>query len=220
MTSLTTRRAGIVAAATLAAVLALASPALAHTEISLDPAQAGAPSATLKVKSEAESDTAGIKSVQMFMPQGVDPSQVTLAAGPEGWTLQNGPDNVTVTGTPLAVKVDAEFSLKLGALPATATELTFKTLVTYTDGKVDRWIGAPNSDNPAPTVSLAPAGAVITTAPAIRSQQAQPTPSATPAPSSSNSAVWWILGIVALLIIAVGVWMVRSRRNSAGQPPV
>lgn len=222
MTLKISRRAGIVAATSLATVLATilatATPALAHTEISLDPAQAGAPSAVLKVKAEAENDSAGIKSVQMFMPQGIDPAQVTLAAAPEGWTVQPGSDNVTVSGAALQPKTPAEFSLKLGPLPATESSLTFKTLVTYADGKIDRWIGAPGSGNPAPTVSLAPAGAVQTTGAAIRSEaQAEVSAVSNPDSSSSGSTIWWIIAVIVLAIVAFGLWMMARRRRNA--PP-
>lgn len=218
MTLKISRRAGIVAATSLATVLALATPALAHTEISLDPAQAGASSATLKVRSEAENDAAGIESVQMFMPQGVDAAKVTLAAGPDGWTLKAGADNVTVSGTPLPTKADAEFSLKLGPLPATESSLTFKTLVTYADGKIDRWIGAPGSSNPAPTVSLAPAGAVSTTNDVVIRSEAPGATSAVSAPDSSSSsgAIWWIIGIAVLAVAAVGLWLMARRRRGVG----
>jgi uncharacterized protein YcnI len=216
MTFRITRRAGVVAATCMATVLALAAPAFAHTEIQLDPAQAGAAGAVMKVKSEAESDTAGIASVQIFMPQGMDP-KVTLVSGPDGWKAQVGPDNVTVSGPALAKKVDAEFSLKLGQLPTTESVLTFKTLVTYSDGKVDRWIGAPGSDNPAPTVSLAPAAAVETTAP-IKPSNAEniaPASSVAEPASSSNTTAWWLVGAIVVAMVAAGaVWVARRRRNT------
>lgn len=215
MTLRITRRAGIVAATSLAALLAFAAPALAHTEITLDPARAGASSVAMKVNAEAENDSAGIKSVQIFMPQGVDPAKVTLLAAPDGWTVQSGADNVTVSGPALTPKTNASFSLMLAELPASETVVTFKTLVTYTDGKVDRWIGAPGSDNPAPTVSLAPANAPATTGPAIRSDDAAPTTAAAaPAPASSNGSTWWIVALVVLALIALGLWLMARRRRA------
>jgi uncharacterized protein YcnI len=219
MTFSITRRTGTVLATslatTLAGVLAFATPAFAHTQITLDPAQAGAPSATMKVNAEAENEAAGIQSVQIFMPEGIDPAKITLAAGPEGWTLQAGPDNVTVSGVPLPEKTDAAFSLTFGPLPATASVLTFKTLVNYADGKIDRWIGAPGSSNPAPTVSLAAANAAPTTGAAIRSDGAAVDTAPAPGPASSNTAVWWIVGIVVVALAGAGLWVAARRRNAA-----
>ena len=217
MTFSITRRAGVMAATTLAAtataVLALATPAFAHTQITLDPARAGAPSATMKVDAEAENDSAGITSVQIFMPQGIDSAKVALAAGPDGWSAQAAADNVTIGGAALPPKTNAAFSLTLGPLPASAGVLTFKTLVTYSDGKIDRWIGAPNSSNPAPTVSLAPADAAPTTGAAIRSNDAAiDSVVASPEASSSNGALWWIVGIVVAAVIAAGA-LVYARRS-------
>jgi len=172
----------------------------------------------MKVNAEAENDVAGIASVQIFMPAGINPAEITLLAGPDGWAAKSAADNVTVSGPALPKKTDAAFSLKLGPLPTSETVLTFKTLVTYTDGKIDRWIGAPGSANPAPTVSLAPAAATpATSVPAIRSEApAQTTGGETPAPSSSNGPLWWIIAVVVLVVIAVGVWL--AARRGRGRP--
>src|SRR5262245_55667787 len=89
-------RAAVVAAIATATVAGLAAPALAHTEIELNPARAGAVNATMKVAAEAENTKAGIKSVQMVLPAGITAQQVTLSKGPKGWALQATSDGFAV----------------------------------------------------------------------------------------------------------------------------
>ena len=104
--------------------------------------------------------------------------------------------------------------------------LAFKTLVNYSDGKVDRWIGDPGSDNPAPVLTLgAPAApAVVPTTPSAVASTAPAVVSPTPAPSltlqptplpkdgGSGTLVWIIVGAVVLVAAAgVVVWRMRSR---------
>jgi Domain of unkown function (DUF1775) len=214
-------RAAVVAGFAVATVAMLAAPALAHTEIELTPARAGAANATMKVTAEAENTKAGIKSVRMVLPPGITASQVTLAKGPTGWALQPTSDGFTVTGPTLKVKTDAEFTVTIAQVPADAKVLTFKTLVTYSNGDVDRWIGAAGDSNPAPFVSLAPApsstvaspspSAVATGAAAAPSSPA--VASSPAAPAGSSSVVGWVVAaiVVGLVVIGLVVWLMRRR---------
>jgi uncharacterized protein len=55
----------------------------------------------------------------------------------------------------------ANFPISI-AMPGKAGDvLTFKTLQTYSNGQVVRWIGAPDSDQPAPTIDVTPKGGVL-----------------------------------------------------------
>jgi hypothetical protein len=209
----------------LAAVLLFASPAWAHTEIEIDNPQGGATNVTMTVNAEAENDSAGIRSVQMQLPAGITPAQVTLSSGPAGWTLTPDAQGFTVTGTPLPVKTDAKFVVKLAQLPPAGGILTFKTLVTYTDGKVDRWIeepttGNPSPQNPAPQVSIKP-GAVTTSPSATPSATVSPTTAptsaaATPKSASSTSPVWLIvIALVVLAALGTAGLLWRRRRSAA-----
>jgi hypothetical protein len=221
------RRVLLVAVAAVLGVLSLGSPAFAHTEIEVDNPQGGATGVTMTVTAEAENDSAGIASVRIVLPTGIAPAQVSLVGGPAGWTLTPTPDGFTVAGTPLAVKTDAKFAVKLAQLPAAGGVLVFKSLVTYTNGDVDRWIEEPTADNPspknpAPTVSVRPGAAVPSSAPPtvpssspVASPSAYATPAA-PAPKSSNGAVWWILGAVLVLAVAGGAVFLLRRRSSRG----
>ncbi len=218
-------RTAAVAVAGVLGVLLLGSPAYAHTEIEVDNPQGGATNVTMTVTAEAENDSAGIASVRMVLPAGIAPAQVSLASGPAGWTLTPGSDGFTVAGTPLAVKTDAKFAVKLAHLPPAGGVLVFKSLVTYTNGDVDRWIeepttGNPSPKNPAPTVSVRP-GAVVPSATAAASPSASPvaSPSAFVTPTAaaqktSNGTVWWIVGAVLVLAVAAATVFLLRRRGS------
>ncbi|WP_433044417.1 DUF1775 domain-containing protein [Dactylosporangium sp. CS-033363] len=215
-------------AAVSAAVLAgTALPASAHVAVKADKAQAGATDVTITFSAEAESSKAGIASVKVALPAGIAPADVSLASGPSGWALAADADGFTVSGTALATKKDAEYAVKVAKLPADATELAFKTLVTYTDGKVDRWIDAAGTDNPAPVLKLAPAAqaptsAVSTVAPT--SEAAVPTTAAaapvTTAADAANdeadsSATPWIVLAVVVVVGLLAVLFFRWRRKNA-----
>jgi hypothetical protein len=112
--------------------------------------------------------------------------------------------------------------VKIAQLPVDATVLTFKTLVTYTNGDVDRWIGAAADSNPAPFVSLTPAASptVASPSPSAVATTAASSPSAvtataTAAGGTSSSAGWIVAAVVAaaLLILGVVVWLARRGRN-------
>jgi hypothetical protein len=214
------------AVAGVLAVLLLASPAWAHTEIEIDHPQGGATDVTMRVTSEAENSSAGIASVQMQLPAGISPAQVTLVSGPAGWTLTRTSDGFTVSGAPLTVKTDAKFTVKLAQLPPAGGVLVFKTLVTYTDGKVDRWIEEPSAGNPspkdpAPTVSVRPGARPPSTspssaAPSAPASAAPDTPVSSPVAAGSGgggTTLWWIVGgVVVLVALATVVQVLRRRR--------
>jgi uncharacterized protein YcnI len=217
----------IVAGVAALAVLGLGTPAFAHTKVVIDNPQAGATNVTMTVVPEAEAPKVGIVSVHVVLPDGITPDQVSLVSGPSGWTLTPTQDGYTVAGKALPVHVDAKHAVRLAQLPATATVLVFKTLVTYSDGRVDRWIepptaSNPNPDQPAPTVTLKPAAAVPTTAAPTTAgpgptTDAPVTTTGAAAPASSGSgsgsgALPWIVGAVVLIAAAVGYAVVRRRR--------
>jgi len=221
----TTVRTAAGAAIGLAAVLLFASPAWAHTEIEIDNPQGGATNVTMTVNAEAENDSAGIRSVQMQLPAGITPAQVTLASGPAGWTLAPDATGFTVSGTPLPVKTDAKFVVKLAQLPPAGGILTFKTLVTYTDGRVDRWIeepttGNPSPKDPAPQVSVRPGAAPpspsATPSPVAPTTAAAASAAASPKSSNSTGTVWLVvLGLVGLAALSTAGLLWRRRRGAA-----
>lgn len=222
-------RALAVGGAGTVAALALAAPASAHVEVSADKAQAGAADVTVTFSAEAESSSSGIASVRVVLPAGIAPDQVSWVSGPNGWALSPAADGYTVAGPALPTGKAAEYAVKVAKLPAGATTLPFKTLVTYGDGHVDRWIEVPapgaKSENPAPQLTLAPAapgtggGAPASAAPAPTTSAAPATPTQTvdqgAKASDGGSPTWPIVLGVVVLIAALGGYLWYSRRRSA-----
>ncbi|MFI5910207.1 DUF1775 domain-containing protein [Dactylosporangium sp. NPDC051541] len=215
-------------AATVAGLVLTALPAAAHVAVKADKAQAGAADVTISFSAEGESSKAGIASVKVALPAGIAPADVSYVSGPAGWTLAADADGYTVSGPALAAKKSADYAVKVAKLPADAAELTFKTLVNYTDGKVDRWIDAPGTDSPAPVLKLAAAAPVATTAApsapatsaaAPSTQAAVTTPITDPtdaaADDTDSSATPWIaLAVVVVVALAAVLFFRYRRRNS------
>src|SRR5690242_13114524 len=147
-------RIAIVAAFGAAALIGLATPALARAQVVLTPARPSAANVTMRVAVDAVQSRSGIRSVRMVLPAGITAKQLTLVKGPQGWTLRPTSDGFTVSGPTLRWKTDAEFTVRLARLPANVRVLTFKTYVTYGNGHVEQWIGAAGAANAAPFVRL------------------------------------------------------------------
>ena len=56
---------------------------------------------------------------------------VSYVSGPTGWTLTSTADGYTVAGATLKVHQNVQYKVKIAKLPATATSLAFKSIVTY-----------------------------------------------------------------------------------------
>ncbi|MFF4449516.1 DUF1775 domain-containing protein [Streptomyces sp. NPDC001502] len=217
-----------------------AGPAVAHAEVTASDPRALAENVTLSFTSEAESDTAGIAELKVVLPKGIAPDAVTLKDAPKEWKLTATPDGYAIGGPALATGTDAEYSITVRQLPDEKS-LVFKTLETYGDGKVSRWIEVPTGgekvDNPAPVLELK--AAAPGAKPIAPSPSPSPTPSAAPsvqpsaAPPSApvasagaqatgeeaaGNSTGAIAGTVAavVLLVAVGAfWWVRRSRSRA-----
>ena len=236
------RRIALAGAAALTATLTLATPVAAHAEVEADKPQALAENATLDFVSEAESDTAGFTELRVVLPEAIAPGDVTLDEAPKGWKLKATSDGYTVGGPALKTGVDAEHKIKIRQLPD-AKELAFKTVETYSDGEVSRWIelpsGAEEPEQPAPVLKLK--AAAPGAKPANPSPSANPGESATPSPNPSatesdvaaagsdtdakaseedeGSPSGLVIGgvVVALLVLGGGAWWLVKRRNATSQ---
>lgn len=221
-----------------ASAVAIGTPASAHTGVKVSPARAGASNAVVTVNAEAESDNAGVKSVQVFLPDGITAPDIILLKAPKGWKLSStAADSYTVGGPAVPVGTDAEHQVRVRQLP-NAPQVSFKILQTYSDGRIDRWIEVPSAANPepanpAPTVKLAaaaapPSSAAPTTAPATpsaaRSSAATDAPatdaavtafpSANDEPAAGNGGLWIGAGLLLAVIAAVGgALYLRQRRR-------
>ncbi|MFG3291359.1 DUF1775 domain-containing protein [Streptomyces sp. NPDC048179] len=237
----TARRAALVGATVLTAALALAGPASAHAEVEADTPRALATGVTLTFVSEAESDSAGFTELRVVLPEGISPGDVSLDDAPEGWKLTAAGNGYTVAGPALKPGVDAEHSIKVKQLP-NARELVFKTVETYSDGEISRWIELPTGgkepEQPAPVLklkaaaagaaSLAPSPSASASAGASTAARASaradvtrsPIPSAVQAAGDDDSGMptGAVVGGVAAVVVAVGGgawWLAGRRRRSA-----
>jgi uncharacterized protein YcnI len=220
-------RLSVAAAGAAAAVLLTAVPAAAHTEVGADKAQALAENVTVSFHAEAESDTSGITEVRVVLPEGITPADVTYGKGPEGWKFAATDDGYTVKGTELRTGESAEYSVVVRQLPD-AEEVPFKTLQTYGDGHVDRWIELDeNGENPAPTLKLkaaAPGAKPVAPSPSVSASPSPTTAATTPAASPRAAAdtgkddegglsagAWTGIGAAVLVAAAAVLFAVRRR---------
>ncbi|WP_433041073.1 DUF1775 domain-containing protein [Dactylosporangium sp. CS-033363] len=223
---------GAAITAGLTAVLLPAVPAAAHVTVSADNPQAGARNVAITFTGEGESSKAGISAERVALPPGIAIGDVQLVAAPAGWTFSAGTDGYTISGPALRPRADAVHTIRVARLPLETRTLAFKTLETYSDGSVARWIdlpepGNPEPQHPAPLLTLHPA-AVPSSAPStVPSPAAEPgtmtpvtgspTPVAADTGTGSGSTVAAIALMSAALLVVVGVLalVVRSRRPRA-----
>lgn len=227
----------------LLVVLALALPAAASAHVSLHPNEVPTGSfATLDVRVPNEMESANTVKLAVQVPPGfldisteympgwtskvltsklakpvqTDDGEVTEQVREIIWT-GDGKQGLIPPDQFLNFPISTEIPGKAGE------ELTFKVLQYYDNGEVVRWIGGPNSEEPAPKIDVTAEGGVLQDV--AGSETAPPSPSAessegseTTSSSSSDSASKG-LGIAALIVgalglIAGGAALIRSRRTA------
>ncbi|MFD7504710.1 DUF1775 domain-containing protein [Streptomyces sp. NPDC059850] len=230
----TMRRVGAVGAA----AIAFAGPASAHAEVTASNPQALAKDVVLTFTGEAESESGGFTDVRVVLPEGIAPGDVTLDEAPKNWKMKPTKDGYTLSGPKLAVGTNAVHKIKVKQLPD-AKSLAFKTIETYSDGKVSRWIELP-SDGPEPE-EPAPVLELKAAAPGSKpSEPSEPSKSPSSSPSkdtadktsdkasdgttkkadeeksSGNAGAATAIGIsIGVLIVAgAGLWVFKQRRSS------
>jgi len=147
-------------------------PASAGAHVRLDPATAAAGSwTTFAVKVPNESGTASTVKLQLKMPAGVMSASYQPVAGwttkvvksklPKPVQTDDGPMDEavteidwTATGKGIEPGQYQAFGVTLKVPSAAGTDIAFKAVQSYSDGDISRWIGAPSSDEPAPTVAV------------------------------------------------------------------
>jgi periplasmic copper chaperone A len=215
----------------LAAVLVLPAVAQAHVTVQPDSVPAGG-FARLDVRVPNEQDDAATNKVEVRFPEGF----LFVSYEPvEGWTTavkmkplaepieEHGEEiteqvaTVTFTADSPAAAIQPgqfrDFGLSVG-MPADAGEgevLTFPAIQTYDNGEVVRWIGAPDSEEPAAQVTL--------TAPEEEHGAASEEEGSEESGSEDDDdGTPMALGIVALVLgagglLAGGSALARSRRS-------
>lgn len=210
-------RIGIVGALTTALLGLGAGVASAHVTVNPSDATAGS-YAKLTFRVPVESDTASTVSVQVSLPTDHPFASVSLQPVP-GWTattktttfdppLQTGKFNLTEAVSSITWTADdgvgvkpgqfQEFSISVGPVPDVAS-MTFPATQTYSDGSVVNWdqVAADGQerhdlDHPAPTLTIAQAGA------------SESAPAAT-GTAATNDTTAQILAAVALVIAAIAL---------------
>jgi uncharacterized protein len=122
----------------------------------------------------------------------------------EGDKLTEQVSQVTWTGGKIAPGEFQDFPVSLQIPDKPGTTLTFKAVQTYDNGKVVRWIGPPDSEEPAPQVKVTAADAADTA-------------STTSTSSSGGDDESDTLAIIALVVgglglLAGGVALLTRRR--------
>ncbi|MDA0183076.1 DUF1775 domain-containing protein [Solirubrobacter phytolaccae] len=216
--------------ATLAATLVAAVPASAHVQVRPALVAPGDPVLfEVIVPNERDAHTT---EVTLQIPKDLIPFSFQE---PEGWTRENkeGADGSLETVTwkgELAEDGFARFSF-LASTPEQPGEISWKAIQTYDDGSVSRWIGAPDSDNPAavttvsadaPRQNAGGEGAEDATEATATATAAAPTSGegedtelnlSSPAEDDSDSPLPLILSIVAVALAAVAVLLQLRRRT-------
>ncbi|GHK00037.1 hypothetical protein SY2F82_18340 [Streptomyces sp. Y2F8-2] len=239
----TLRRATTVAALAAAGVLTAAGAAFAHVTVHPESYAKGATDGVLTFRVPNEEDTAATTKVQVFLPT-EHPILGVLVSPQDGWTAQ-----VTTTKLKTPVKTDdgtitdavsqitwtggrirhgqyQDFNVAFGQLPENADQLTFKTLQTYSDGNVVRWIeeaqkGQDEPENPAPVLQLTAKGTAegggSTAAPAGTGEKPSATTTKAAATSDSTARGLGIAGLVVgvLALAAAGLAIARGRSGAS-----
>jgi uncharacterized protein YcnI len=226
---------GVVAVLTLA----IAAPASAHVGVKADNATQGG-YATVTFKVPNESDEASTTKLEVNLPAGAPVASVSLRPV-AGWTgvaekaklatpieahgtqITEAVSKITWTASGDAAIKPGQFQtfdVSMGPLPE-VDQMVFKSLQTYSDGNVVRWIDEPTTDgtepeSPAPTLKLVAAGAAPaanTGAPAVTAAPAAP------AEGDGNGTAYGIAGIV-LGLAGLVLGLLAYRRSGQNAAPV
>lgn len=231
------RRATIVGAATVAAMLLFAAPALAHITVSPNSVPAGSTTVlTFHVPNEeAKADTV---KVDIQIPTDHPIAQFLVQPVP-GWTFivktitlakplvtddgsfSSAVSEVIWSGGKILPGQFQSFTISADPMPTGESQVVFKAIQTYSNGDVVRWIdlpqpGQPDPAHPAAVVTLTTSTATATTA----RTNAAPVAKATAAGSSTDglSRGLGIAGLlVGLLACLLALMVARKSRRLASE---
>jgi len=214
--------------------LALLAPAAAEAHVTLQPNEAPEGAYTvLDVRVPNESDHADTTKVAVQFPEGF--GDVSYQAVP-GWNVEvlhqklkvpiqtddgpvtEGVKEVIFSGGKLAPGQFQDFPLSVQIPGKAGEELTFKAVQTY-EKEIVRWIGAPESENPAPQVLVTPPKEEGQSPTVAQTGAAEGTPTASTSESSDSDGSSDRGIAIAALIVAViallvgGAAVVGSRRR-------
>jgi uncharacterized protein len=218
-----------------ALALAAALPAAAQAHVTLQPNTAVAGAYTrLDVRVPNERDDASTSKVEVQFPDGfaaasyepapgwdVKVSKKTLAKPiqTDDGEITEGVDTITWTAKREADAIPPgafkDFGLSVQIPGKPGDKLTFKALQTYTGGEVVRWIGAEDSDNPAPVVTVTAAESASAAPAATATPVATETAKVSTGDDNSLAVMALIVGALGLVAGIAGVLAAR-RANALG----
>jgi periplasmic copper chaperone A len=196
----------------------LAFPAAAGAHVTVQPGEVPAGGFTrLDVRVPTERENASTTKVEVQFPPGfttasTEPvpgwtAEVTRAklakpqVNDEGEKITDRVDTVTWTGDGEQGKIGPgefqDFGLSVAIPDKAGSALTFKAVQTYSNGEVVRWIGPPDSEEPAPQVKL--------TAAEREGGGAAPAAQQEPAGDGDGGGGSDALSIIALIVGAAGL---------------
>ncbi|WP_151772137.1 YcnI family copper-binding membrane protein [Streptomyces abyssomicinicus] len=242
-------RCGILSLPALAA-LALAAPAQAHVSVQPEGAAAKGGYATVNVKVPNERDNASTVKVELSLPTD-HPLSSVMPQPVQGWDIEvtrsklDKPLTVhgrsideavakvtwTATGKGIEPGFFQKFPLSLGQLPEDADTLVLKSVQTYSNKEVVRWIEEPaegqeEPEHPAPVLRLTAAAedthgsSAASAAPdeAVAAEEAagdgEATASAQAASPSDGTARWLGAGGLVLGVAGLLTAVVSGRRRT------
>lgn len=220
----------VLAVTAVSGAISFAPPASAQVRVKADKTLIGSVGPVLTFTATPVSQVAGIRSEQVYLPDGILPADVQLVSGPSGWKLKPGLLSVIISGPALDTGETARWKLKVAFLPVvTAPTVAFPTWETYSDGTLIKWaevagIGDGVADRPAPLLKVtddyAPAGkATLPIDPVappgvVTGKENQPVPvAATSFGSDGLSSTSLVVGIGIVAIAAAGVVSAYRRRR-------
>ncbi|WP_329268717.1 YcnI family protein [Streptomyces sp. NBC_01451] len=240
-TRITLRRAGVVTGLTAAGVLAAAGAASAHVTVHPESYAKGATDGVLTFRVPNEEDTASTTEVQVFLPTD-HPVLGVLVTPEEGWTakvtttklrtpvktddgtITDAVSEITWTGGRIRSGEYEDFDVAFGQLPDSTGQLAFKTLQTYSDGNVVRWIETPQAgqdepENPAPTLRLTAAvtaeegAGASPSAASVKSDAGRDSDPATDSTARGLGVAGLVVGVLGLAAAAFALVRTRTSRS-------
>jgi periplasmic copper chaperone A len=213
--------------------LALLAPAAAEAHVTVQPNEAPEGAYTvLDVRVPNESEDADTTKVAVQFPEGF--GDVSYQAVP-GWSVEvvhqklkkpiqtddgpvtEGVHEVIFSGGKLPPGEFQDFPLSLQIAGKAGEELTFKAVQTYDNGEIVRWIGAPETEHPAPQVLVLPPKEPGHGTVAQAGEDAAPATGSSEAGDSGGSSdkglaiAALVVAVIALLIAGAAVFSGRRR---------
>jgi uncharacterized protein YcnI len=218
------------AAAAGIGLMAAAAPSFAHVSVQPEGTAAKGGYATVNVKVPNERDNASTTKVEMslptehplssVMPQPVPGWEAEVTKSPldeplevHGKKITEAVSKVTWTATGKGIEPGyfQKFPLSLGQLPEDADQLVLKSVQTYSNKEVVRWIDVPEegqeAEHPAPVLALSAADdghGAAEPSPAAPTAAAQDSGQEKAAASGTDTTARW-LGVTGLVLGAAGI---------------